>query len=248
MYFLMPLTWLFLIMLFALLIKNPKIKKRLFWSAFLIIIVFGNSFLIDECTRLWEIPAIEIKINDRFEFGIVLSGMTVWDANFNRINFNGNVDRLLQVLPAHKNGQIKNLLISGGDGTMLQDQEKEAILLKKYLASIDFPLNNLHIESESKNTFENALFSSRYLSDSCKIDIKKNEIILITSSMHMRRSFAIFKKQGFNCKAFVTNRISGPRKFSFDHLFIPKAESFNAWHDLLHETVGYLSYLLMGYL
>ncbi len=244
----MPLTWVIILVSWGLLSKNAKQKKRLLLSGLLFIIIFGNSFIVDEAMRLWEVPAIELKKKDHYEYGIVLSGMVVWDARFKRINFNGNVDRLLQVLPAHKSGQIKNLLISGGDGTAFQSQEKEAILLKNYLATIGYPLTHLHIESESKNTFENAKFSAKYLIDSCKIDISKNKILLITSSLHMRRSMAIFKKQGFKCMAFVTNRISGPRKFDFEHLLLPKSEAFNAWHSLLHEIVGYTSYLIMGYL
>lgn len=244
----MPLTWVFVLVTLAIIVKNPKSKKRLIIVNFLIILIFGNSFLVDEAMRIWEYPAIELTEKSNYEYGIVLSGMTVWDAHFNRINFNGNIDRLLQVLPAHKHGQIKNLLISGGDGTMLQNQEKEAVLLKNYLGSINFPLEHLHVETESKNTFENAQFSANYLIDSCKIDIQNTKILLITSSMHMRRSLAIFKKQGFNCIPFVTNRISGPRKFTFDHLILPKAEAFNAWYSLLHELVGYTTYYFMGYL
>ena len=247
-FLIMPLSWVIILMLLTLFVKKTSLKKRFLIAAISFCFVFGNSFIVDEAIRLWEVPAINLNKNEQFDFGIVLSGMTVWDAHFKRINFNGNVDRLLQTLPLHKNGQIKNLLISGGDGSLTQSQEKEALLLKNYLTEIAYPTTHLYLESNSKNTFENAKFSAQFLTDSLKIDLKKSNILLITSSMHMRRSISIFKKQGFNCKAFVTNRISGPRKYEFDHLFLPKTEAFNAWKTLLHEVIGYITYYLMGYL
>lgn len=243
-----PLTWVWILLALSFIVKTPKIKTRLRWCCFAVVLLFGNSFLVDEAMRLWEVPAIELKKDQKFEYGIVLSGMVVWDARFNRINFNGNVDRVLQVLPKHYEGQIKNLLISGGDGTLDQSSPKEADLLKEYFSKIGYPVDRIVVESESKNTFENAQFSAHLLRDSLKVDIAKQPILLITSSMHMRRSQAIFKKQGFNCVAYVTNRISGPRKWDFDHIVIPHTEAMSAWRALLHEVLGYITYQLMGYL
>ena len=72
------------------------------------------------------------------------------------------------------------------------------------------------------------------------------EILLITSSGHMRRSIACFEKQGVKVDYLCSNRHSGPRKFEFQHCFIPNMSAFNGWAHLLHEVAGYTVYKLTG--
>jgi uncharacterized SAM-binding protein YcdF (DUF218 family) len=65
--------------------------------------------------------------------------------------------------------------------------------VKKYLKSINFPDSALIVESESKNTYENALFTKKMI-DSLNLN---GSFILVTSAIHMPRAMAVFKKVGF---------------------------------------------------
>lgn len=215
--------------------------------AFLVTFIFGNSFLVDEAFRQYEVPARNIPENEQYDYAIVLSGMIVWDQEFQRPNFQGNIDRLLQALPLFYKGQIDTLILSGGDGTALQEEAKESDVLMQYLKNIGFPTNKIIIESESRNTHENATFTVEKLRQlNRKLEGKK--ILLITSALHMKRSQACFEKAGLNCDVYVTNRTSGPRKFRPNHLLIPKAEALHSWRALIHEWIGFVTYKIMGYI
>ncbi|MFT6716130.1 MAG: uncharacterized SAM-binding protein YcdF (DUF218 family) [Saprospiraceae bacterium] len=242
-----PIVWVTATLLFALLSKNTLKRKRLLFSSLLIVYIFGNSFLVDEVYRQWEIEAIELNESNHYDYGIVLSGMTVWDTELNRVNFHGNVDRLLQALPLHQNGIIDSLILTGGDGSAFQDQKKESDVLFEYLNKIGFSTQKLIIEAESKNTNENASFTLKELQER-GVDLKAKKVLLITSASHMRRSLACFEKHGVTCTPYVTNRLSGPRKFVFDHLVIPNPGALHAWNNFLHEVVGFVIYSIMGYI
>lgn len=135
-------------------------------------------------------------------------------------------------------------MFSGGSGSLTYPDHKEGIYVKKYLQNIHIPDSSVIIESESKNTYENAVFSKKML-DSLKF---KGSVLLVTSAFHMPRALACFKKAGFtNITPYITNRMSGPRKFAIDHCFIPSAEPLTILHVLIHEWAGCVIYKIKGY-
>ena len=55
-------------------------------------------------------------------------------------------------------------------------------------------------------------------------------------------------KAGYkNIEPYITNRSSGLRRFTFDHLFIPNPGTLFSLELLIHEWMGYLVYKLKGY-
>jgi hypothetical protein len=92
-------------------------------------------------------------------------------------------------------------------------------------------------ESESRTTFENALYT-RMLLEGMHIPKK---IALITNSFHMRRAQKTFQAQGFDvCPVPVfSNKMSSSHLFGFDN----GVRSLT----ILHEYVGYVYYKLRGY-
>jgi uncharacterized SAM-binding protein YcdF (DUF218 family) len=116
--------------------------------------------------------------------------------------------------------------------------------VKKYLRSIHFPDSGLIVESKSKNTYENAVFTKKIL-DSLNMD---GEFLLVTSAYHMPRAVAIFKKAGYkHITPYITNRSSGVRRFTLDHLLIPNPGALFAIEFLIHEWVGFVTYKIKGY-
>jgi uncharacterized SAM-binding protein YcdF (DUF218 family) len=239
-----PFTYLVVLLLWAWKTKSGVKRKKLISISIIFIFVFGNSFILDEANRIWELPENNTRKN-HYDIGIVLSGMINYDAKKNILQFNGNSDRLLQALPLLKAKSLDNLFFSGGSGDLYHPENKEAELIIKYLNSIEFPIKNIFIENESKNTYQNAMFSKEKLTKIFK-DLTSKKILLITSSLHMRRSLACFKKQGIECEYLSTNRKSGPRKFEFQHCLIPNIGALSGWNHLGHEVIGYFSYKLTG--
>jgi uncharacterized SAM-binding protein YcdF (DUF218 family) len=224
--------------------RNAEKQKRILIISICFIFFFGNSFILNEFVRLWEVPFNKSR-DKNYDIGIVLSGMLMYDAKNDVSKFNGNVDRLLQVLPKLKKKEIKYLLFTGGSGDLYHPENKEAEILKRYLKSIKWDTSNFLFESESRNTYENAKFSANLLHEKFK-DLSTKKIVLITSAGHMRRSIACFESQGIQLDYLCTNRFAGPRKFEFEHCLIPNMSALSGWNHLLHEVVGYLTYQLSG--
>jgi uncharacterized SAM-binding protein YcdF (DUF218 family) len=240
-----PIVWIFTLLILALCLKNPKIKKRLLFTTLIVFYVFSNSFVLDECMRLWEYTSKDLTLTEHYEAAIVLGGMTSYDPRLDKPQFSNSADRLWQTLPLLKSGQIKKIILTGGSGSILHPEEKESGILKKYLLKIGIADSCIIIENESKNTRENALFTKQLL-DSLQL---KSNFLFVTSAFHMRRSIGTFEKIGLkNIRPFCTDRYSGPRKFEFDHLFIPNTHAFDKFTLLIHEIIGYMVYKTIGYI
>ncbi len=241
-----PYTWLFFGLIYLLKkVWNTPFKK---WVLGLTVFMYviSNSFLIDEVVRAWEYCDDDIYLKDtKYDIAIVLGGMGRIDERQQRFDFGFSGDRLFQTLELYHQKRVGKLLISGGSGSISNPNHREAIYIKKYLKNIAIPDSNIIIESNSKNTYENAVFTKQIL-DSIQF---KGSILLVTSSFHMRRAIAIFNKTGYkNLTPYITNKITGERKFGFDYCFIPNIEAVFSLNLILHEMVGYITYKLKGYL
>ena len=241
-----PFVWFLIFLILFLVSKKQKRKKFFLTVSVIIIFLFSNSFIFDEAIRLWEIPATPYEeLDSSYQAGIVLCGMMSWDADLERINFHGSVDRLLQALELYKRGYLKKILLTGGSGSLLTQYEKESIFLKNYLVEIGIPGEDIIIETSSRNTRENAIYTARVLEEK---NINTDNCLLITSASHMRRALGCFEKAGISTDTYSTNRIAGPRKFDPNHLIIPHAYTLAGWSGLFHEIFGYAVYRVMGYI
>jgi uncharacterized SAM-binding protein YcdF (DUF218 family) len=240
-----PIVWIFTLLILALCLKNPKIKKRLLFTTLIVFYVFSNSFVLDECMRIWEYTSKDLTLSEHYDAAIVLGGMSSYDPRLDKPQFSNSADRLWQTLPLLKSGQIKKIILTGGSGSILHPEEKESGILKKYLLKIGVADSCIIIENESKNTRENALFTKQLL-DSLQL---KSNFLFVTSAFHMRRSIGTFEKIGLkNIRPFCTDRYSGPRKVEFDHLFIPNTHALDKFTLLIHEIIGYMVYKTIGYI
>ena len=241
-----PYTWLFLGLLFLLKkVWNTPFKK---WALGLTVFMYviSNSFLTDEIVRAWEYCDDDIYLKDtKYDVAIVLGGMGRIDERQQRFDFGFSGDRLFQTLELYHKKRVGKLLITGGSGSISHPEHREAVYIKKYLKSIAIPDSAIIIENNSKNTYENAVFTKHIL-DSMQF---RGSILLVTSSFHMRRALAIFNKAGYqNVTPYITNKFTGERKFQFDYCFIPNIEAVFSFSLVLHEMAGYVTYKLKGYL
>jgi len=240
-----PLVWIVGLLIYSLITKNSRRKRRSFIIALLLLIGLSNSFLLDNMMRIWEIPAVkESELRGPYDIGIVLGGMMSYDSHLDRLQFSKGMDRMLQAVQLYKHGIIKKILISGGSGSITYPEIKESPLLKRYLLTIGIPEEDIIIETESNNTHENAIFSAPII----KKTAPDGRYLLITSAFHMRRSLGCFHRAGIDATPFSTDRYSGgPRKWEVDFLFIPNVDAFSGWNTLIHEMTGFWIYKIMGY-
>ena len=238
-----PALWVIALLAVSVFSKSEMRKKKCLYWGFGLLLFFSNGFIFTEFIRAWEAPAVEIKNLKTYEAGIVLGGMSTYDEELDRVQFFRGVDRLLQAVELYRKGVIHKIIFTGGSGLLLHPEMKEGNYLRRYMFYFDIPEADFIIESESKNTRENATCT--------KIVLDKEKItgnfLLITSAFHMRRSKGCFKKAGIIAETYSTDRYGGERKFDFDHLFIPNISALDGWSTLIHEVIGYITYKVMGY-
>jgi uncharacterized SAM-binding protein YcdF (DUF218 family) len=247
--FLMPFFWLFFAVCYAFFAKSEKKRKRWLLISFLILFVFGNSFLASKIMNWWEPRPLEYAKMDNFDVGIVLCGGIAndWKRPWDRMHFDPEADRLLQALQLYKAGKIKNILISGGSANIFNRNNirTEATIGKEFLIKVGVPAEKIFIEGKSINTFENAKLSKSLLISEKLIDKK---LLLITSAYHMKRSKACFDKQGVLTTTFPTAYHQINTQFWALSTIIPDETAFALWFDLCHEWFGIVSYKIMGYI
>jgi len=238
-----PLVWILGLLACAFIVKDDRRRKKMLGWTLILALFFSNGFIFDEAARAWEIPAKPHNEVKQYEYGIVLGGMSAYDPAFQRAQFYRGVDRLIQTVELYRKGYIKKIIFTGGSGRILHPEMKEGNYINRYLLYMGIPKEDFLIESESQNTRENATLTKKLLGE----NNIKGEFLLITSAFHMRRSVGCFNKVGLTVDPYSTDRYSGPRKFEFDHMFIPNISALNDWTNLIHEIVGYITYKISGY-
>ncbi|WP_195270561.1 YdcF family protein [Eubacterium sp. 1001713B170207_170306_E7] len=116
----------------------------------------------------------------------------------------GRIDRALKVYrrQADKRKKPPMLIMSGGKGG--DEQVAEGDAMKQYALEQGIPEDHVLVEDQSKNTFENMLFS-RQLIQSREPDMKHLRILFATSNYHVFRAGiyarkAHLKAQGIGAK------------------------------------------------
>lgn len=238
-----PVLWLFCMLLWAVFVKNLLLKKRLLILNIVLFYLFSNAFLLDEINRLWEPELSSRDVSRTYPVCIVLGGYSDYAPRSGQVSFSDASDRLTEAIRLYKKGYAKKILLSGGAGSLMDFRGQEAEYIAEYLYDIGISRNDIWIDSQSKNTRQNALQSAQILSQKSISDT----VLLITSTTHMIRAGACFRKAGVVFKPFCTDGMTGERKFYPDHILVPKAEILLRWNTIIHEWVGYLIYSMAGY-
>ena len=136
----------------------------------------------------------------------------------------------------HRQTQLP-VLITGGN-VFTTTTTSEAELMQQALVE-DFHVPVRWIETNSRNTWENALFSKSILAQS-----KINRIYLVTTAMHMPRAKMAFEAVGLNVIAAPTDFTghSGGVPGIMD--FLPSAKAFHNHYFFMHEVLGIVWYKL----
>lgn len=241
-FLIMPLSWVFLLLIWSMVQKKRARKLRI--AAFAVLFVFSNPFLQQEAVRLWTVPITPDHELKPTHTGVVLGGFSVYDTAMERITFGYSSDRILQALRLLGTEKIQTLVVSGGSGYLLKPELKEGVFVGEYLREINVPGSKVLLETESRNTQENAVNTAALL-QSHQLD--RQPVVLITSAYHMRRAKACFENQGLTVIPYATDPMPSERSFTPDALLLPEARTLAGWSILFHEWIGYISYWVMGY-
>ncbi|MEN9686208.1 MAG: hypothetical protein RLZZ28_1994 [Bacteroidota bacterium] len=240
-FLLIPFWWLVILFVWMKFAKNPLLKKRLYYLLVFLFIVFTNPFLYRALVSNWQVNNSPLPKGKVYEAGIVLGGMAGYDKSKNGY-FGGNADRFIQTANLYHQGIIKKIIVSGGTGSLSQDEPAEAIFLREQFMANGVRDSDIIIEKASRNTYENAFYSKK-ITDSLKL---APPYVLITSAIHMKRSVSTFQKQGFDCIPYSCDFEVVPKKNTIEYTLLPDITLLGQWGYFIKEVVGLYAYKLTG--
>ncbi len=241
-----PLSWMLVVLVWAVATKKSVLKRRLMISLLAMMLFFSNPWITEKVVGAWEIaPVGRQTITEPYDVGIVLGGsMRYYDNQTKRVVYSSSVDRLIQGIDLYKSGKIRKILLSGGSGYVNFPEWKESIFLEEVLLQCNIPKEDIILETNSRNTYENAVESAALV----KNGKYGNRFLLITSATHMRRSMACFRKAGIEPVPYSVDARSGDDMYTFDKLIKPDSDNISNWDVVLHEWVGMVMYKIAGYI
>ena len=228
-----PVIWIFILLV---LILKEKSKKSIYILLF-IFYFFSNSYIVDSVSKQWEVNPKNISdLASNYKYGIVLGGFSSYNKDVKHIDFNEFSDRLITAIELYNLQKIDTILISGGNGLLINDGMKESEWTYNFLQNFGIDSNRIIIEPYSRNTMENASYTADIINDN------KEKSLLITSAVHMRRAKMCFTKNNITVDEFTTDNTSSDILLTFDYLLIPNAVALKKWEFLIHEWIGFIVY------
>jgi uncharacterized SAM-binding protein YcdF (DUF218 family) len=240
-FLLFPITWVFALLIAALITKHTRRKQRLLGAILVVFYLFSIPALLDAFAKIWRYPAAPVPKNKSYSCAIILGGFSSEKAGGDGY-FNAASDRFIQALKLKATGQASHILISSGNASVRPDAFREATWVGQQLKAMQMPDSCVLIENQSRNTLENALYTKQML---IKAHLQP-PYLLVTSDFHMRRSMLIFSKTGLDVVPYPCNYSAGMGNFSWNHL-MPSSHPFGEWEIYTKELVGYIMAALHKY-
>ncbi|WP_316177226.1 MULTISPECIES: YdcF family protein [unclassified Bradyrhizobium] len=146
-------------------------------------------------------------------------------------------DRVIQAAALARRYPNARILFTGGSANLIATEAKEADVGAEILLSLGVPKERLLLERQSRNTYENAIFSKAMISP------KPGERwLLVTSAYHMPRSVGLFRKAGFPVEPYPVDWRVG-RVLDFDGISLLGLRRADI---AVREWVGLVAYRLRG--
>lgn len=153
---------------------------------------------------------------------------------------NAGGDRMVEAAVLARRFPEAKVVVSGGNGELFLDGEGDATTAPRLLGALGVAPERLILESKSRNTYENAVFTKALVTP------KPGETwLLVTSAFHMPRAKALFDKAGLPTVPWpVDYRTSGKEGIG---LFRDNpADSLQATTTATREWIGLVAYWLSG--
>ncbi len=220
-----------------------KLSALILWVVLGAVVVAGSP-LSTELFLQHEQQYLPVSIqNTPTADAIVVLGGSVGLPIKPRTNSQLNGNRLLHAYRLYNANKAPIIVISGGNVFEQVGVESEAYYISEILKDWGISSEQIIVEGQSRNTYENAVRTKK-LMESRQID----RILLVTSSFHMPRAIATFKTLGINAvpspSEFSTVDYSRPAILDW----MPSLGNFGKIHAVIHEKIGILVYRYRGWI
>ncbi|MCB1842042.1 MAG: YdcF family protein, partial [Halioglobus sp.] len=179
-----------------------------------------------------------LSVLEKADAIVLLGGGTRGYTHMGRLaDLNQHADRLVHAAELYKADKAPVILLSGGAP---RGDKHEAGQMRDVLRVMGVPAKAMLLETQSRNTAENAQFSGQLLRDR---DLQR--VLLVTSAFHMRRAERLFRAEGLQVipaptdfqRLVVAGTLPG---------WLPGVDNLARSTNALHEIAGYLVYQWQG--
>ncbi len=157
-------------------------------------------------------------------------------------DLNASVDRLFEAARLYHAGKAAHIVATAGDVPWDTVVEPEAHLIGGLLGELGVPASAVVLESKSRNTRENAVFTKPILADR-----GWHSVLLVTSASHMRRAMAAFRHAGMAVTAATADVDAHYPIYGSMLDFLPNAGALADTTNIIHEAIGLIYYRLRGW-
>lgn len=236
-----PIAWILIAMLYAWRKQSFKWLK----ISVLLLFLFTNKFVFNAFSAYFEHRVPTELPTGKYEFAIVLGGYMKTDLeDQSYLNFSEAGSRLSCAVQLWRQGKIKKILLSGGDGSILKPQSDESQLAAQLCSTMGVPDSIVIRDSLSRNTYENALYSKQIV-DQYNPDTKS---VLITSAFHLKRSLACFQKVGLDVLPIASDFKAQKMYWYAPGTYLSiDPQNLAHWQSYVREILGSLVYKIKGY-
>jgi uncharacterized SAM-binding protein YcdF (DUF218 family) len=246
--FIYPLGLACVLIGFALVLaKRKELQRFALILALLVLWLASNRWIALGLARSLEqryLPPTEIP---PAEVVVLLGGGTLpAESPRQMVEVNGSGDRVLYAAWLYRQGKVEHILLSGGLLDWETGKSAPAQDMASLLELMDIPSGALWLQTESRNTYEDAVYCARLLKSK-----GVRNVLLVTSAWHMPRAVFFFRSQGVEVVPLpvdFTVTEAGWRQLTHGDLrtqflaVIPSADNLGLTTRMLKEYLGLFVY------
>jgi len=239
-----PANWLIFMPVLAIVLKRLGFLRwsSLIWSIEIFTVVLIGFYPVGQwLVKPLEYYRVDPPSADVNPDGIIVLGgawITSTSDYWQQWELNHAAEREFALLTLARRYPEAKLVFTGGSGKVFVQGAKEATFAQTLYEDMGLDLSRVTFESESRNTYENALLSKQL------VQPNEGEVWwLVTSAYHMPRAVGVFCKQAWAVQTYpVDHFYSGfsarPQLAFADHLL--------EFERVVHEWVGLVAYRVTG--
>lgn len=226
----------------CLFLQKLKAAKVLLLSSLILLLIIallpmGLWLLYPLEKRFPANPELPAKVD-----GIILLGGTVQpltSAAWEQSELGNSAEREVAFMQLAREYPQAKLLMTGGNGRLLDQQYREADVSQGLLQTLGMDPQRIVFERDARNTYENAGNGKRLMQP------RPGETwILVTSAYHMPRSVGIFCKQGWPVLPWPVDHHTAPQ--ALRRLDPNLGGNLGMLRTALHEWAGLVVYYMTG--
>ncbi|MEX0962771.1 MAG: YdcF family protein [Pseudohongiellaceae bacterium] len=226
----------------ALILKWQRLARSLIASCALLLFLIG-FFPVGE----WLIAPLETRFTSNAALpnelaGVIVLGGAIAPRRSNiwhQPELRGSADRLTNFLYLARLYPNAQLVFSGGNGAVTEQEFKEAEMARILFDQLGLAQRAILYESESRNTSENASNSKELVTPT-----NDEKWLLVTSAYHMPRSIGVFCQLDWRVQAYPVDHYS--QKGNLLRLEFSFSDNLAVLELAIREWIGLVAYRVAG--